>query len=73
MQQQTLHNKLHPDFFVLNEGTIFLLIPLTDAASTWVDEHLPEDAQWFGNGVVVEHRYIADIVQGIVNDGLVAR
>jgi hypothetical protein len=73
MHQQTLNNKLHPDFFVFNEGTIFLLTPLTDAACTWLDEHLPEDAQWFGNGVVVEHRYIADIVQGIFNDGLVAR
>ncbi len=59
-----------PDFTLQNEGTIYLLTPLTDSAKEWVSDHLPEDAQWFGNGVVVEHRYIACIVQGIQDDGL---
>lgn len=59
-----------PDFALQNEGTIYLLTPLTDSAKEWVTEHLPEDAQWFGNGVVIEWRYIACIVQGIQDDGL---
>jgi hypothetical protein len=58
------------DFHVENHGTIFLLQPLTPAANSWVDEHLPEDRLTFGGATVVEHRYIADIVRGIVNDGL---
>jgi hypothetical protein len=62
------------DFTVQNEGTIFLLYAQTDAARAWVNEHLPADRQtWGGNGTVVEHRYIADIVAGIQRDGLEVR
>jgi len=58
------------DFYVQNEGSIFLLHPLTTAARAWIAEHLPEDAQTFGRATVVEHRYISDIVAGIKADGL---
>jgi hypothetical protein len=61
------------DFTVRNEGSIFLVIPHTDSANTWIDLHIPEDAQRFGRGVVVEHRFIADIVVGIQADGLEVR
>jgi len=59
-----------PDFSVSNHGSIYLLTPLTGAAEEWVDEHIGDDALRFGYGVSVEHRYIRDIVDGIVNDGL---
>ena len=59
-----------PDFRSENQGSLFLLFPLTQPAHFWIEEHLPEDAQWFGNGVVVEHRYIWAILEGIQNDGL---
>jgi hypothetical protein len=62
-----------PDFAVEDHFSIFLLRPLTPAAESWIHEHIPEDAQYFGNSVVVEHRYIADIVAGIQDDGLVVR
>ncbi len=58
------------DFRVEDHGSIFLLQPLTPAAQSWIDEHIPDDAQRLGSAIVVEHRYIADIVQGIRNDGL---
>ena len=58
------------DFTVNNQGTIFLLAPQTIPGHAWVDDYLPDDAQWFGNAVVVEHRYIGPIIEGIVNDGL---
>jgi hypothetical protein len=58
------------DFEVHNEGSIFLLQPLTPPAQEWIAEHLPENHTAFGSAVVVEHRYIADIVQGIRADGL---
>lgn len=64
-------NEVGPDFLVENHGTIFLLQPLTPAANSWVDEHLPEDHLTFGGAVVVEHRFIADIVRGAIADGLV--
>ena len=59
-----------PDFLVENHGSIFLLQPLTPAAQSWVQEFLPADHTSFGSAAVVEHRYIADIVEGIRNDGL---
>jgi hypothetical protein len=61
---------LRPDFVVSNHGSIFLLDPLTDVARAWADEHLPADHMLFGAAVVVEHRYIADIVAGILDAGL---
>jgi hypothetical protein len=58
------------DFWVQNHGSLYLLIPQTEAAQDWVGENIPDDAQWFGKGIVVEHRYIYDIVDGIRGDGL---
>lgn len=59
-----------PDFRCENHGSLFLLFPLTDSAQSWVEEHVPSDAQWFGNAVVVEHRFIWAILEGIQEDGL---
>lgn len=61
------------DFTVQNEGSIFLLGVHTDAARAWVEENLPKDHQTWGNTVVVEHRYIEAIVNGILTDGLKVR
>jgi hypothetical protein len=62
--------QVDPDFFDENHGSIFLLRPVTPSASDWISEHIPDDAQFFGNAVVVEHRYIWPILEGIQNDGL---
>lgn len=61
------------DFTVHNHGTIFLLEPHTPAASRWIENHIPEDAQTFGRSVVIEHPYICDVVDGIRADNLVVR
>jgi hypothetical protein len=61
------------DFTVQNEGTIYLLHAHTEAAHEWVGEHISDDAMTFGRAIVVEHSYIAGIVDGIQNDGLVVR
>jgi hypothetical protein len=71
--EEVIVHRRQADFSVQNEGSIFLLIPHTDIANAWIDAHIPEDAQRFGGGVVVEHRYILDIVIGIKNDGLEVR
>ena len=64
---------LPPDFLAENHGSIFLLRPQNEQAIAWVHEHIGS-----GNGfqpywptVVIEHRYVADILEGIQNDGLV--
>jgi hypothetical protein len=66
------HNP-RPDFLIADHGSIFLLQPISDRALAWIHEHLPPDAPRFGSSVVVEHRFVADIVTGIRDDGLVVR
>lgn len=61
------------DFLLQDEGTIAVLFPLTTAAEAWIDEHLPADAIFWTSGVVIEHRFVAPIVAGIVDDGLEVR
>lgn len=59
------------DFSLRDEGTIFILTPTSKAGKLWADEHLPEDAQRWGKcSIVVEHRYIGHIIEGITNEGL---
>jgi hypothetical protein len=58
-----------PDFEVQNEGSIYLLRPMSEGARIWCAEHLPEDAPRFGVAYAVEHRYIRDIVEGVMADG----
>ena len=58
------------DFNVVDDHSFFLLQPISPAAGEWISEHIPEDAMTFGSAIVVEHRYIQDIVDGITGDGL---
>jgi len=58
------------DLIVRNEGSIFLLTPVTEIGHDWIAEHIPEDATRWGPAIVVEHRYIRDIVEGATADGL---
>ena len=61
------------DFEVSSHGTIFIFTPLTPAARNWVADFLPEDAQQWAGGAVIEHRYISDVVIGAQRDGLMVR
>lgn len=58
------------DFNIADHGSIITLSPHTPEARDWIDENLPADAQWFGNGVAIERRYFEDIYDGICADGL---
>jgi hypothetical protein len=58
------------DFDVRDHGSLVVLTPQSPEAGDWVDEHLPDDAQWLGKGVVIERRYFEPIYDGITADGL---
>jgi len=60
-----------PDVLVCNEGTVFLFCPLTHRSKAWIDEFVQPDAQWFGNALVVEHRFAWGLAQGMKDAGLV--
>lgn len=59
-----------PDFLAIDHGSVMKLMPMSDAARDWTDEHIPEDATWFGRGVIVEPPYMPAILEGIEADGL---
>lgn len=59
-----------PDVLVHNEGTLFLFCPLTARAKHWIDECVQTDALWFGNALVVEHRFAWGLAQGMKDAGL---
>ena len=58
------------DLLVHGGGSVYLVRPASPSGVAWVDDHIPADAIWFGGAVAVEHRYIADILQGAAEDGL---
>lgn len=70
--KQKKARQVTPDFAVDGGGSIFLLRPLTDAGREWVDQHIGQDNgfQPYWPTVVIEHRYIGNIVAGIQADGL---
>ena len=59
------------DARVENHGSLALIRPLTKAAKVWFGRNLPEDAQYMGDAPAIEPRYVSDIVDGMIADGLV--
>jgi hypothetical protein len=59
-----------PDVLVQNCGTLFLFCPLTRYAEAWIREYVQADAMWYGNALVVEHRYVWGLAQGMRDAGL---
>jgi hypothetical protein len=60
-----------PDFALQNHGSICLLSPLTDQAEEWLGENVVNDeTQFWGRAIVVEPRYVEDLVIGIYGEGL---
>ncbi len=58
------------DFVCENHGSVFLLFPRTAPAKIWIEEHLPSDRMTFCDAVVIEHRYVWAILEGLQEDGL---
>lgn len=60
-----------PDIRIHNHLSLLLFEAVTPAAQAWEGAHLPEDAlRWHGQ-VVIEPRYVRDIVDGARADGLI--
>ena len=58
-----------PDFFIRNEGSIFLVTPNTPPAGEHLTENVGDEAQWMGASLVVEHRYIQDLIARLQAEG----
>lgn len=61
-----------PDMLVRNEGSIVLLVPSSQTGEEWLNENIGLDNgfQPYWPSVVVEPRYIGDILAGMTADGL---
>ena len=59
------------DFTLTDHGSIAVITPMSDTAKDWVESFISDDAQWFDNGFVVEHRYVDDIVERFIELGMV--
>ena len=70
-RQDDLKAGLEHDFRLQIEGSIIIIWPDSKRALHWCYEHLPEDCpRWGATGYVIEHRYIADVVDGMLRDDL---
>jgi hypothetical protein len=58
------------DIWILAQGTLTLVRPLTRRANEWISRHVQDDFQWFGPALVIEHEYVAKLLNGMIEDGL---
>lgn len=63
------------DFELEDMGGIYFLRPQTDEAVAWANEHVGSENGYQPHWptVLVEHRYLEDIVEGARADGLTVR
>lgn len=53
-----------------NHGSIVLLFGMSEEGQSWLDRHVNKDAFRMGKGIVAEPRYVNDIIEGAIRDGL---
>jgi hypothetical protein len=61
------------DLLVHGEGSIYLLRATSKRGQIWIAERISDDSQEWAGAIVVEHRYIGEIVRGALTDGLQVR
>jgi hypothetical protein len=58
------------DIWILPQGTLALVRPLTEKASEWIKRHAQDHSEWFGPALVIEHHCLANLRNGMIRDGL---
>ena len=59
-----------PDVSISGGGTVYLFHLHSPVAREWVEEFVAEERQFFGDALVVEHRFVGDLASAIAADGL---
>lgn len=58
------------DVRVINHGSVWVLYFESERARIWRGEHIGDDAMgWGPNGIAVEPRYVAPIIEGLRAEG----
>jgi hypothetical protein len=58
------------DIWILPQGTVTLVRPLTQRASEWINQNVQDDSQRFGPALILEHHYLANLLNRMIADGL---
>ena len=58
------------DIWILPQGTISVVRPLTEKASEWLTQHFQNDSHWCGPALVVQHQCLADLLNQMTESGL---
>lgn len=65
---------MNTDFVLEHQGTIAILRPLTDRAKAWVEDNVSQEGyQPCWPMLIIEHRYVEAIIDGLLGDGLTMR
>jgi hypothetical protein len=60
------------DFRVTYHGTVTTITPLSDRCRKWLEEKVEiEPWQRFGNAIAVEPRYVEQLAEAMIEEGLV--
>ena len=74
MSKQTRPSKtstpsLQTDFTVENYGSVFFIRCHTERAKKFLVQSVEPDAQWFGDALAVEPRFIGGLLSSLREDG----
>ena len=58
------------DLIFTDHGSLTLLRAGTPAGEEWIKDHIPDDAMTWCGAIVIEPRYVGDILAGAADDGL---
>ena len=59
------------DIVIRERGSVVLLEPITARAHAWLVNYAHKEAQWYGEALAVEPRYVGPITDAAQCDGLV--
>lgn len=61
------------DFHLSNYGTFAFLTPISEFGCDWADANLPDATKYHGDTLVIEPRYLPDILGGISDAALLVQ
>ncbi len=71
MAGRTRKSAIVRDLVIRARGSVVLVEPLTSRARAWLMNYAQKDAQWDGEALAVEPRYVGAIIDAAQFDGLV--
>ena len=68
------YQSLKEEFEIKEDANMYLVEPITQTAQEWVKENVPlEPWQMYGPSFVVDHHFIDDLFDGMIEDGLIPK